>query len=153
VLTHYPTLNTLTDDPCFYSGLCKECLSVLRELPHRGFQHACGSLIVSRPKPPKQDPSKNKRKLSEYDPGAPSDPNFAAYIPSESRAKIQKLKADAAAKQLKRKQREAEDQALADQAERESKSDLFEFDDEEMSELTQEELAEQDLALATMQVR
>jgi hypothetical protein len=125
-------------------------LAVLRELPHRGFQHACGSLIESRPKPPKQDTTKNKRKLSEYDPGAPTDPNYAAYIPSDSRSKIQKLKAEAAVRQLKRKKREADDQALADQAEREAKSDLFDFDDEEMGELTQQEIAEQDLALGEM---
>jgi hypothetical protein len=94
----------------------------LKALPRSGNKHACGSFIESTSKPDKtQD---KKRKSSEYDPGVPSDPNLAVYLPSDKQTKMQKLKADLQAKQSARKAREKAEAEIAKLKQQQAQADM-----------------------------
>ena len=95
-------------DICLYKEHCRECLAVIRDLPHSGFHHSCWSLIESVPDPKTADKENNgKRKYSDFDPGTPADPNTAVYIPSPAMSKAALVRERAEAKQKLRKDSEA----------------------------------------------
>ena len=147
---------------CMCSGVCRECLAVLAELPHKGFHHACRSLIVSIRKPSKKADSA-KRKY-QYDPRTPVNPEMAVYIPSGSMLKRQKLLQLLKEKQLRREADESAEsarrEAAQQQAEEDQESaDLEEFemntdfvDMEEEIELSAADREAQDRAIEEMEV-
>jgi hypothetical protein len=135
-----------------YKGKCRECLVVLEDLPHKGFHHACRSLIISEAKPSKSNEAVKRK--ADYDPGTPTDPSMAVYNRSESVNKRQKLVEQLKVKQLKRK---ADELAAIAKAEAEQDAaDLAEYEalvhDESMEEpeLTAAEIEEQNNALDSL---
>ena len=116
-----------------YSGVCRECLVVLAELPDKGFHHACRSLIVSVRKPSRKIDSA-KRKY-QYDPGTPVNPEMAVYIPSGGRLKRQKLLQLLKQKQLRREADESAESARREAAQQQAEEDQdsAELEDFEMT--------------------
>jgi hypothetical protein len=145
------------DEMCLYSGKCKECLAVLKDLPGEGFHHACRSLVISTNKrSARKEGEAYKRKSEVYDTGTPANAAMAVYNPSVERiAKRQKLVEALKLKQLKRV-RDAEIEAAAAEAATEE-LEMEEYERylaavqmEEEPVLSDEERAAQALALAEL---
>jgi hypothetical protein len=68
---------------CPYTGICRSCLAVLKELPNKGFHHCCHSLVVDVPKPAKENKADRKRKFTEAtpNPGKPQSNAQNAFEP------------------------------------------------------------------------
>jgi hypothetical protein len=148
-------------DTCMYSGICKECLVEMKDLPGNGYHHACRSLVISQDKADrKTEETAKKRKNSYYDPGMPPTPAMAVYKQSALRDKRQKTLEGLKQKQLDRMAAEqaAVEAANAEAAARDE-ADLIEYEkylndvelDDEDHTLTQEEIQAQDAALAEME--
>jgi len=72
------------DHECLYKDTCRVCLGKYKDMPNKGFHHACGSFIVSTPKPDSQDKAIRKRAYSEA-----KDAPGEAYVPSKAFIKRQ----------------------------------------------------------------
>ena len=84
---------------CPYNGACRACLSVMDELPHKGFHHACCSFVLSTPKPVKEDSVTRKRHRdnAEHAPHVPFN-HSADYLKRQQKFREINEKAAAAAR-------------------------------------------------------
>jgi hypothetical protein len=95
---HKKRRGTTEETTCPYTGICRSCLAVLKNLPNKGFHHCCPSLVVDVPRPAKESKGDRKRKFTETipNPGKPQSNAQNAFEPPAAdtarRGKIEALR-------------------------------------------------------------